>query len=372
MTDASRKKIERCGIGSDFYLPNRFVSEKSQMDKYSPLADRKIFLSSGRCAFKYIVKSLGFGKGDRILLPSYMCPEVLNPFLTSGLKISYFKVDNHLNANFEDVSSLALHETKMLVLIHYFGYPQRDLKKICEFCTENGILVLEDVVQSFLSRCDNMPIGSVGDFSINSYRKWIPVPDGCMLTVNDDERIPMDSVRIAPSPPLYFQRLALRIKGFYSRRPIFSSYLHRGLSILGESHVASEPSNMSNETRWQIEHTNFDKIAERRRENFKIILDTSNELKSVKPFFDNLPSGVCPIGFPVICNERDKLKEYLINKRIYPSVHWVLPSEISEDKFPVSAKISKSILTLPMDQRYSSEEINIITAYLRKFDRNVV
>lgn len=363
---------KRCGIGSNFYLPNHFVSEKSQIDKYSPLADMKIFLSSGRCALKYIVKSLGLEQNDEVLLPSYLCSDMVMPFSELGLKMSYFKVNDHLDADFEDVISKVSYDTKLLVLIHYFGFPQKELKRLYRFCRENEILMVEDVVQSFLSFSDGMPIGSIGTFSINSYRKWLPAPDGCMLTVKNEGGLPKDLVEIAPPPHLFSWRFALRIKGTYARFPIFPSSIYRKLFAWGESHVAYEPSRMSNETLWQIEHTNFDKIVERRRKNFKIMLDASNELKRVKPFFDNLPEGICPIGFPVICKERDKLKRFLINRKIYPPVHWHLPNEISKDEFPISELISRSILTLPIDQRYSSGEIEIISASLREFDKNVL
>jgi dTDP-4-amino-4,6-dideoxygalactose transaminase len=82
--------------------------------------------------------------------------------------------------------------------------------------------------------------------------------------------------------------------------------------------------------------------------------------------FSSLPDGVCPLGFPVKCTERNKLKERLISQQIYPPIHWTLPQHITEH-FPELQKLSSSILTIPCDQRYGLSDMKRIADILNSF-----
>ncbi len=65
-----------------------------------------------------------------------------------------------------------------------------------------------------------------------------------------------------------------------------------------------------------------------------------------------------PIGFPILIDNRDKIRRELMLKSIYCPIHW----DIRESRIPILFKdayyLSERILTLPIDQRYNIEDMN--------------
>jgi dTDP-4-amino-4,6-dideoxygalactose transaminase len=122
---------------------------------------------------------------------------------------------------------------------------------------------------------------------------------------------------------------------------------------------------MSEDSSELLKRLNVMRIFQKRRKNFKLLL--KKRFENIEPFHKNLPDGVCPLGFPVLSKKRDELKRHLIKNRIYPPIHWKLPDSISKSDFPQSWKISDSIITIPIDQRYNQKHINHIINILDKF-----
>jgi len=75
----------------------------------------------------------------------------------------------------------------------------------------------------------------------------------------------------------------------------------------------------------------------------------------------------CPLTFPVKAEDRDRLRAYLISRKIYCAVHWPLrgtPMEAANAAF-----ISDHELSLPIDQRYGADEMRYLLDCLRKYGR---
>ena len=101
--------------------------------------------------------------------------------------------------------------------------------------------------------------------------------------------------------------------------------------------------------------------ARQRRINFEIVRRGIAERGlPVKPLYDHLETGVTPLGFPVITEDRDGLRAFLIQKKIYPPIHWLLPEDAALYQFVHLIEMSHHILTLPIDQRYGVREMNYI------------
>ncbi len=69
-----------------------------------------------------------------------------------------------------------------------------------------------------------------------------------------------------------------------------------------------------------------------------------------------------------MAKDRDGLKKMLIKNRIYPPIHWKLPSEVDKEEFSASWQVSKHILTIPIDQRYKTEDMQFVADTLGKFE----
>lgn len=360
-------------IGSEFSLPTEYLREKNtyQFAGYSDYP-AKVFLSSGRGALRLIAKGLKARKEDEVLLPAYLCKEVVKPLKDELLKARFYKVDRTLGVDIDDLGNKIGKKTRALLFIHYFGFPEPRMHEIKALC-EGKVLLIEDLVQSFLTRHHGKILGSVGDATISSYRKWIPIPDGALLGINNTLfHVPLVKKK-PPDKNLYVKnRLqGLELKGNCLKHPTFSKEAFRKLFISADKLLDTTPVEMSDYSRKMLLKFDFDAIVSKRRENFRYLLSRLVGFKSVNPLHRELPAGVCPLGFPILAEDRDGLKKMLIRNRIYPPVHWKLPSDVDKEEFSVSWQISDHILTIPIDQRYNAEDMQFVADTIGTFEATI-
>ena len=104
--------------------------------------------------------------------------------------------------------------------------------------------------------------------------------------------------------------------------------------------------------------------------NYKYLLSFFEDLDKIDILCKKLEEGICPIGFPIIATKRDVLREYLMNNNIYCPIHWLFPEEIPK-KFDYSYFLSQNIITIPCDQRYSIEDMEIIIRSVKRFFKKI-
>ena len=67
-------------------------------------------------------------------------------------------------------------------MVHYFGFPQ-DMAAIAELCREQRLYLIEDCAHVFGAQ-PALELGKHGDVSVFSWRKFLPLFDGCDLLIN--------------------------------------------------------------------------------------------------------------------------------------------------------------------------------------------
>ena len=358
-------------IGGEFSLPTEYLHRNptNQFPKYNRYA-RRILLTSGRAALRLIVTSLKLGKRDEVLLPSYLCREILDPLQEEHVRLTFYRVDDTLSVDADDIEDRISKNTKALLFIHYFGFPQPATEKIRSLSSRRGIFLIEDLVQSFLTTFHGKPLGSAGDATVSSYRKWIPVPDGALLGINNVGFRVLPASKSSRDAHLHAKNriYAMRLKGEYLSRRSVPKHLFREAFTAADNYLTTTPVRISDYSRAMLDRFDFEAIITRRRRNFRRLLRASNRFKTVKPIHNDLPAGVCPLGFPVLIRNRNAMKRALIKNHIYPPIHWRLPTEISKKDFPVSWRVSDHILTLPIDQRYDTMDMDFVADTLREIE----
>ena len=149
------------------------------------------YFSSARTAFKHLLQQLDFGEEEQILLPAYVGitdregSGVMEPIWDREINYEFFKLDSNLNADLADIDvQIQRGTTKALLLIHYFGFPQKGLYKIRDYCKANQVYLIEDCAHSLYSKFGDADLGSIGDFSFFSIHKSIPSESGGFLRSN--------------------------------------------------------------------------------------------------------------------------------------------------------------------------------------------
>jgi hypothetical protein len=94
-----------------------------------------------------------------------------------------------------------------------------------------------------------------------------------------------------------------------------------------------------------------DSIVAARRRNYAYLLDVCRSLDCATPLYPDLPEGVCPLGFPLVVEERDRFRDLLLARGVNVRTYWdQLPPQVDLDRFSDAAWLSDRILVLPTHQ----------------------
>ena len=140
------------------------------------------FVTSGKRAIALALQQMKIGKNDKVLLPAYHCIAMVEPVIWVKATPVFYKINSDTSVDLDDIQARLDGSTKLLLVVHYFGFPQ-NLPKICIFCNEHNILLLEDCAHSFFGEYDGRPLGSFGDYAIASTIKFFPTSEGgCLVS----------------------------------------------------------------------------------------------------------------------------------------------------------------------------------------------
>jgi dTDP-4-amino-4,6-dideoxygalactose transaminase len=131
----------------------------------------------------------GLEDGDEVLATPLTCTASNWPILANGLKIKWVDIDpKTLNMDLDDLARKISPKTKVIMLVHWGGYPN-DLDKIKQIQETAKAMygfkpaVIEDGAHSFGSTYKGKPIGTHGNLTIYSLQaiKHITSVDGGLL-----------------------------------------------------------------------------------------------------------------------------------------------------------------------------------------------
>lgn len=249
--------------------------------------------------------------GSEVLIPHFICRDVLAALAAVGARPSFYELDSDLQLSAEQ----SLPAATALLAVNYFGFPA-DLERIRTSISSANTVVIEDNAHGWLSSDHTgVLLGTRGPLGITSFRKTILSPDGAYLEWSADPRLDLDVVHT----------------------PLTSRKDHIGLGFRGRRFVQQ----MENATRFPIRQIVRDVIRATRRAQGKpsIIENASDEFHlprdvavheySLRQFnkvdqeseisrrrslfikcqelashhevcgvFSSLPTGVVPQGFP--------------------------------------------------------------------------
>lgn len=123
-----------------------------------------------RVALYAVLKALGIGKGDEVIVPGYTCVMDVNPIMYVGARPRYADIDPEtFNASPESVRSLVNENTKMILCQHTYGIPA-DVDKLHRIAADCGAWLIEDCCLSLGSRVNGRPVGTFGDGAYWSFQ----------------------------------------------------------------------------------------------------------------------------------------------------------------------------------------------------------
>lgn len=151
-------------------------------------ARHAVMVPSARFGFYLLLKALGVGEGDEVIVPglTYFAIPAMVPLL--GAKPVFADVDLRTHVLDPDAFRAAITpRTKAVVPTHLFGTPC-DMDAIRQIADEHDIQVIEDCAQSTGARFRGTRVGHLGQHAYYTFglTKNITTLKGAMITTDDD------------------------------------------------------------------------------------------------------------------------------------------------------------------------------------------
>ena len=308
-----------------------------------------IGVSSGLDALFLSLKSFDFQEGSEVIVPSNTYIATIFSIINAGLKpvlvepkISTYNIDPLL------IKEKITDKTVAILVVHLYG-KLSDMEKIISIAKKYNLKVIEDCAQAHGASFKNKKAGAWGDigaFSFYPTKNLGALGDGGAIVTNNPKLAQkIEILRNYGSNKKYNNILA----GYNSRLDeIQAGFLLVKLKYLDEI-------NLHKRKLAQIYFENVDN-------------------KFVKPSVEEEYYDVYHI-FNIRCNNRDRLRSFLLNKGIHTEIHYPIPPHkqhaikniFKNDKYPISEVIHETTLSLPISFGHSEKEILKVCKTLNEF-----
>ena len=362
-----------CEIGSEFwYDPAAFREfpdvNETLLAQSLGLDGKPVFTSSGRSACALLLQSIRPVK-KTVYLPEYTCESVTAPFQKAGYDVYCYRVTDDLNIDLEQWWNQFDAIKPGVVLLHpYFGFDTIEkLRPQFDRIRSNDAILIEDVTHSLFSRFsrEHQP-----DYTIASLRKWLGISDGgfvCHGLGRDALCPPADDDHqfVNLRQEAFVLKNEYITDGDLTKKTRFLSLFNQAEAVLDQSQI---PCKMSTFSRKILKNTDWDFMRLQRCQNYRFLEREFRNFPSLfRPIFTVLPDNVCPLYMPIwLYGNRQSLREHLIEHRIYPPVHWPLPSLLKSGKMRTH-DVYQHGLSIPCDQRYTPEHLGRIIEVLHGY-----
>lgn len=305
--------------------------------------------ANGLDALHLAIRAYDFPKDSEIIVPA-------NTYIASILAISNcglkpILVEPNLetyNIDADLIEAKITGKTKAIVVVHLYGQAV-EMEKIWELAKKYNLKIIEDSAQAHGAIYQGKKVGNLGDigcFSFYPGKNLGALGDGGSITTNDEE-------------------VAIKIRAIANYGSLIKyENIYKGLnSRLDEIQAAI----------LDLKLQFLDADNQQRREIAKIYRENIKNEKIVLPKPYKEESHVWHL-FVIRTKDRDKLQEYLKIKGIQTLIHYPIPphkqnayKEWNNLSFPITEKIHKEVLSLPISPAMNKEEAFYIAQILNEF-----
>lgn len=312
-------------------------------------AKPNLTLSTARSAFRLLAELL---YPNTVWLPSFLCEAITSAFHQGSFRVRFYGINERLEI--ENTRWLSeIQKNDIVVFIDYFGFNR--WSEWAWQARQQGAWIIEDACQAML----NTEFCRDSHYILFSPRKFVGVPDGGILRAQDGAYLP----EVTESAPALWWLEAARasvLRAEYDRYGGERTWFE----IFKKTEIEGPyvPCRMSELSLLVLKHTvDWQAVSQGRRNNYQFL---ASELGNIA-LFPDLPDHVVPLGFPVVVKQRDRVRQALFARNIFPPVHWPI-SHIVPPGFEASHQLAASIMTIPCDQRYHIPDMEHIVYQLKQ------
>lgn len=356
VTDKYSKEIHEAinrVVDSGWYLQGK---ENEQFEKdYSSYIGTKFCIgcANGLDALIWIFRAyIEMGvmkKGDEVIVPANTYIATILSITENGLipvlvepNINTLEIDDSLIE--EKITS----KTKAICIVHLYGQCAYT-KKIGELCKKYNLKLIEDNAQAHGCTFEGKKTGSIGDAAGHSFypgKNLGALGDAGAVTTNDEE----------------LAKAIRSLANYGSSKKYVFKYQGRN-SRLDEIQAAV----------LDVKLKHLDEDVELRKKVAKKYLEGIKNPKIVLPKIFDWNQHVFHL-FPIMCENRDELQQFLTNKEVGTNIHYPIPphkqecyKEWNDLSLPVTEKIHATELSLPISPTLQDEQVNYVIACLNEW-----
>lgn len=308
-------------------------------------------VGNGLDALVLILKALGIGEGDEVIVPS-------NTFIATALAVTYAGASvvfvepelHTFNIDPSKIEAAITPRTKAIMPVHLYGRAC-DMDPIMEIARRHGLRVVEDCAQAHGATYKEKKIGTFGDAAGFSF-----YPGKNLGALGDAGAVITDNPKLAEK---------VRALGNYG-----SDYKYHHI-YLGQNSRLDELQAAFLAAKLPV----LEQMNTFRRGVAARYLEQIHNSEVILPC---VTEGYVPVWhiFAVRCQRRDALEAWLNERGIGTNKHYPIPMHLQEcyrdlgykpGDLPIAEEISRTELSLPMYYGMTDEEVEAVIDAVNEF-----
>lgn len=309
-----------------------------------------ISVGNGTDALEIAIKSLNLKKGSEVIIPVNTWISTAEAVIANNLKLKFCDINlDDYTINIKDLERKINKKTKLIIPVHLYGNAA-DMRSINRIAKEKNIFILEDCAQAHGTMFDGKMVGTFGDVATFSF-----FPGKNLGAFGDAGAIVTNNFKIST----------------YCRRDknhgSLAKYDHKFSGR--NSRLDTIQAGILN-----LKLFNYKKVIKKRRQLANIYYQELSNLNDIKLFNINKNSFSTYHQFVIRTSSRDRLQKYLFKKKIQTMIHYPymlneLPffKKVNSGKLINSKNLGNKILSLPISEDHSVNEIFYVCKIIKKF-----
>jgi dTDP-4-amino-4,6-dideoxygalactose transaminase len=155
--------------------------------------------ANGTATMKIALQAAGIGPGDEVITTPISWVATSNVILSVGATPVFVDIDPRTrNIDLSKIAPAITAKTRAIMPVYLAGLPV-NMDELYALAKENGLRVIEDAAQAFGSEWKGQRIGSIGDlvsFSFQANKNLSTIEGGCLVLNNLDEARLAEKLRL--------------------------------------------------------------------------------------------------------------------------------------------------------------------------------
>lgn len=311
-----------------------------------------IGVANGTDALELSLWASGVRAGDEVICPANTFVASLGAVGNLQAKPVLIDIGRDYVMDTELIEAAITEKTKAIIPVHFCGNPVK-MDKVMALAQKYNLAVIEDACQAYLAKYKGQCVGTFGDFgafSLHPLKILNVMGDGGVITTQSKEKY--EAIKLLQNHGLYDRDTITTF-------PCRNSRLDSIHAVVGNYQLNDTPPNV-----------------EKRRRNAQFYDESLRDIVNIISRDPSLLSCYHLYFIEVAANLRDALYKYLLDNGIEAKIHYKTPlyrqtglSSLGYKKgdFPMSDAICDRIITLPVDEHLTKDELKYCVSKVKEF-----